>query len=394
MLKKNIALYVTGGIAAYKSVILLRELIKLNLEVQVVMTSNATKFVTPLTFSTLSKKQVLFDYNLNSAGVDHVELAQWTDLAIIAPATANFIGKMANGIADDFASTSLMAIKNENKCVFPAMNDEMLNNPANQRNIQRLKDDNMQIFNSEYGFLAEGYKANGRMMEPQKIINILFYQNNELSGKKILITAGGTREKIDPVRFIGNNSSGKMGYALADYANKQGADVTLISANSKLKKIDGITTIDVETSDELYNEITDNFADCDVLIMAAAVSDFKPQKYTDQKIKKDKNINSINIELEKTNDILKYFGTHKNNNQIVIGFAAETNDILKNAEKKLKEKNVDMLVLNDVSKKNIGFNSDDNKVTILFKNQDYVETEIMKKTEIAKVILEQLKKIS
>ncbi|MCF6515101.1 bifunctional phosphopantothenoylcysteine decarboxylase/phosphopantothenate--cysteine ligase CoaBC [Lactobacillus sp. S2-2] len=394
MLKKNIALYVTGGIAAYKSVILLRELIKLNLEVQVVMTSNATKFVTPLTFSTLSKKQVLFDYNLNSAGVDHVELAQWTDLAIIAPATANFIGKMANGIADDFASTSLMAIKNEKKYVFPAMNDEMLNNPVTQRNIQRLKDDNMQIFNSEYGFLAEGYKANGRMMEPQKIINTLFYQNNELSGKKILITAGGTREKIDPVRFIGNNSSGKMGYALADYANEQGADVTLISANSKLEKINGVTTIDVETSDELYNEISNNFANCDVLIMSAAVSDFKPQKYTDQKIKKDKNINSINIELEKTNDILKYFGTHKNNNQIVVGFAAETNDILKNAEKKLKEKNVDMLVLNDVSKKNIGFNSDDNKVTILFKNQDYVETEVMKKTEIAKVILEQLKKIS
>lgn len=393
MQKQNITLYVTGGIAAYKSIFLLRKLIKLGYDVKVVMTDSATKFITPLTFSTLSNHPVLFDYEFNSAKVDHIELAEWTDLAIIAPATANFIGKMANGIADDFALTSLLAIQNEKKYVYPAMNNEMLSNEATQRNLSQLKNDHMHVFDTEYGFLAEGYSAKGRMLEPDEIIETLFNQEKRLAGKKVLITAGGTREKIDPVRFIGNRSSGKMGYALAEYANKQGAEVTLISANSNLKKIDGIKTINVETSEELYNSIDQFFPICDVLIMSAAVSDFKPKQYENQKIKKVENQTSINLEFEKTKDILKYFGQHKNEKQIIIGFAAETNDILNNAQRKLLEKNVDMLVLNDVSDTRIGFNSDDNKVTILFQNQDYIETEVMKKNEIAKIILEQLEKL-
>lgn len=393
MQKQNITLYVTGGIAAYKSIFLLRKLIKLGYDVKVVMTDSATKFITPLTFSTLSNHPVLFDYEFNSAKVDHIELAEWTDLAIIAPATANFIGKMANGIADNFALTSLLAIQNEKKYVYPAMNNEMLSNEATQRNLSQLKNDHMHVFDTEYGFLAEGYSAKGRMLEPDEIIETLFNQEKRLAGKKVLITAGGTREKIDPVRFIGNRSSGKMGYALAEYANKQGAEVTLISANSNLKKIDGIKTINVETSEELYNSIDQLFPICDVLIMSAAVSDFKPKQYENQKIKKVENQTSINLEFEKTKDILKYFGQHKNEKQIIIGFAAETNDILNNAQRKLLEKNVDMLVLNDVSDTRIGFNSDDNKVTILFQNQDYIETEVMKKNEIAKIILEQLEKL-
>lgn len=393
MQKQNITLYITGGIAAYKSIFLLRKLIKLGYDVKVVMTDSATKFITPLTFSTLSNHPVLFDYEFNSAKVDHIELAEWTDLAIIAPATANFIGKMANGIADNFALTSLLAIQNEKKYVYPAMNNEMLSNEATQRNLSQLKNDHMHVFDTEYGFLAEGYSAKGRMLEPDEIIETLFNQEKRLAGKKVLITAGGTREKIDPVRFIGNRSSGKMGYALAEYANKQGAEVTLISANSNLKKIDGIKTINVETSEELYNSIDQFFPICDVLIMSAAVSDFKPKQYENQKIKKVENQTSINLEFEKTKDILKYFGQHKNEKQIIIGFAAETNDILNNAQRKLLEKNVDMLVLNDVSDTRIGFNSDDNKVTILFQNQDYIETEVMKKNEIAKIILEQLEKL-
>lgn len=393
MQKQNITLYVTGGIAAYKSIFLLRKLIKLGYDVKVVMTDSATKFITPLTFSTLSNHPVLLDYEFNSAKVDHIELAEWTDLAIIAPATANFIGKMANGIADNFALTSLLAIQNEKKYVYPAMNNEMLSNEATQRNLSQLKNDHMHVFDTEYGFLAEGYSAKGRMLEPDEIIETLFNQEKRLAGKKVLITAGGTREKIDPVRFIGNRSSGKMGYALAEYANKQGAEVTLISANSNLKKIDGIKTINVETSEELYNSINQFFPICDVLIMSAAVSDFKPKQYENQKIKKVENQTSINLEFEKTKDILKYFGQHKNEKQIIIGFAAETNDILNNAQRKLLEKNVDMLVLNDVSDTRIGFNSDDNKVTILFQNQDYIETEVMKKNEIAKIILEQLEKL-
>lgn len=393
MQKQNITLYITGGIAAYKSIFLLRKLIKLGYDVKVVMTDSATKFITPLTFSTLSNHPVLFDYEFNSAKVDHIELAEWTDLAIIAPATANFIGKMANGIADDFALTSLLAIQNEKKYVYPAMNNEMLSNEATQRNLSQLKNDHMHVFDTEYGFLAEGYSAKGRMLEPDEIIETLFNQEKRLAGKKVLITAGGTREKIDPVRFIGNRSSGKMGYALAEYANKQGAEVTLISANSNLKKIDGIKTINVETSEELYNSIDQFFPICDVLIMSAAVSDFKPKQYENQKIKKVENQTSINLEFEKTKDILEYFGQHKNEKQIIIGFAAETNDILNNAQRKLLEKNVDMLVLNDVSDTRIGFNSDDNKVTILFQNQDYIETEVMKKNEIAKIILEQLEKL-
>lgn len=393
MQKQNITLYITGGIAAYKSIFLLRKLIKLGYDVKVVMTDSATKFITPLTFSTLSNHPVLFDYEFNSAKVDHIELAEWTDLAIIAPATANFIGKMANGIADNFALTSLLAIQNEKKYVYPAMNNEMLSNEATQRNLSQLKNDHMHVFDTEYGFLAEGYSAKGRMLEPDEIIETLFNQEKRLAGKKVLITAGGTREKIDPVRFIGNRSSGKMGYALAEYANKQGAEVTLISANSNLKKIDGIKTINVETSEELYNSIDQLFPICDVLIMSAAVSDFKPKQYENQKIKKVENQTSINLEFEKTKDILEYFGQHKNEKQIIIGFAAETNDILNNAQRKLLEKNVDMLVLNDVSDTRIGFNSDDNKVTILFQNQDYIETEVMKKNEIAKIILEQLEKL-
>lgn len=393
MQKQNITLYITGGIAAYKSIFLLRKLIKLGYDVKVVMTDSATKFITPLTFSTLSNHPVLFDYEFNSAKVDHIELAEWTDLAIIAPATANFIGKMANGIADNFALTSLLAIQNEKKYVYPAMNNEMLSNEATQRNLSQLKNDHMHVFDTEYGFLAEGYSAKGRMLEPDEIIETLFNQEKRLAGKKVLITAGGTREKIDPVRFIGNRSSGKMGYALAEYANKQGAEVTLISANSNLKKIDGIKTINVETSEELYNSIDQFFPICDVLIMSAAVSDFKPKQYENQKIKKVENQTSINLEFEKTKDILEYFGQHKNEKQIIIGFAAETNDILNNAQRKLLEKNVDMLVLNDVSDTRIGFNSDDNKVTILFQNQDYIETEVMKKNEIAKIILEQLEKL-
>ncbi|AEN99088.1 Coenzyme A biosynthesis bifunctional protein coaBC [Fructilactobacillus sanfranciscensis TMW 1.1304] len=394
MQNKKIVLYVTGSIAAYKSVYLLRLFQKQGADVKVVMTPFAEKFVSQLTFASLAKCPVYSESNFTNHGetIDHIELAKWADISVVAPASADFIAKMANGIADNFALTTLLAT-DTSKYVVPAMNDVMWNNFATRKNIETLEQNGIKILNPEYGRLAEGYKAKGRMIEPEEIVQTIYASDNPklLSGKNVLITAGGTIEDIDPVRYISNRSTGKMGYALADVAVKQGANVTLISANCHLQVPENINFIKVKTSDELKNSILTKLPKNDVLIMAAAVSDFKPVHVAKQKIKKSDDSNELVLHLQKTDDILKLVADQKKANQVIIGFAAETNDVKRNAKLKLEKKHLDFIVLNDVSNQKIGFGSDDNQVTIMNKNGILKQTGIESKEKIAKTIINVIK---
>ncbi|WP_191995763.1 bifunctional phosphopantothenoylcysteine decarboxylase/phosphopantothenate--cysteine ligase CoaBC [Fructilactobacillus sanfranciscensis] len=394
MQNKKIVLYVTGSIAAYKSVYLLRLFQKQGADVKVVMTPFAEKFVSQLTFASLAKCPVYSESNFTNHGetIDHIELAKWADISVVAPASADFIAKMANGIADNFALTTLLATDTP-KYVVPAMNDVMWNNFATRKNIETLEQNGIKILNPEYGRLAEGYKAKGRMIEPEEIVQTIYASDNPklLSDKNVLITAGGTIEDIDPVRYISNRSTGKMGYALADVAVKQGANVTLISANCHLQVPENINFIKVKTSDELKNSILTKLPKNDVLIMAAAVSDFKPVHVAKQKIKKSDDSNELVLHLQKTDDILKLVADQKKANQVIIGFAAETNDVKRNAKLKLEKKHLDLIVLNDVSNQKIGFGSDDNQVTIMNKNGILKQTGIESKEKIAKTIINVIK---
>ncbi|MCZ2491036.1 bifunctional phosphopantothenoylcysteine decarboxylase/phosphopantothenate--cysteine ligase CoaBC [Dellaglioa carnosa] len=386
---KKIGLIITGGIAAYKSLGLVRSMIKQGAEVRVVMTNAATKFVTPLSFETLSKNNVLTDLfsEKESEHVAHIEFADWADLMVVAPITANMIAKMANGIADDFASTTLLATEAP-KVIVPAMNEHMLMNPAMQRNLRLLEQDGVQIIEPETGFLAEGYSGKGRFPELETImavVNANFSDKNKpLKGKNILVTAGGTQERIDPVRFIGNDSSGKMGFAIAIEAQKLGANVTLVSGVSKLPDPVGITTIRVKTAVELSEAITRRFDEQNILIMAAAVSDYRVQNVADQKIKKDED--TLTLTLEKNPDILKQLGKIKQD-QYLVGFAAETQNGLINAQEKLEKKNLNLLVLNDVSNAAIGFNSNDNEVTLLRPQMENIFIKQTSKKQIARELL-------
>ncbi|WP_409022616.1 bifunctional phosphopantothenoylcysteine decarboxylase/phosphopantothenate--cysteine ligase CoaBC [Dellaglioa sp. P0083] len=386
---KKIGLVVTGGIAAYKSLGLVRELIKQGASVRVAMTKAATEFVAPLSFETLSKNRVLTDlFSVKeSKYVAHIEFADWAELMVIAPATANIIAKMANGIADDFVSTTLLATEAQ-KILVPAMNEHMLMNPATQRNLKFLEQNNVQIIEPEIGFLAEGYSGKGRFPELNVIMSVIqasFEDSDKpLEGKNVLVTAGGTRERIDPVRFIANDSSGKMGFAIAIEAQKLGANVTLISGISQLPDPIGVTTIRVTTALELSEAINKQFDDQNILIMAAAVSDYRVQNVADQKIKKAES--TLTLILEKNPDILKHLGQIKQN-QYLVGFAAETQNGLENAQEKLEKKNLDLLVLNDVSNSAIGFNSNDNEVTLLRPNRKNDFIKQTSKKQIAKELL-------
>lgn len=386
---KKIGLVVTGGIAAYKSLGLVRALIKQGANVRVAMTKAATEFVTPLSFETLSKNRVLTDlFSVKeSEHVAHIEFADWAELMVIAPATANIIAKMANGIADDFVSTTLLATEAQ-KIVVPAMNEHMLMNPATKRNLKFLEQNNVQIIEPEIGFLAEGYSGKGRFPELNAIMSVIqasFEDSDKpLEGKNVLVTAGGTQERIDPVRFIANDSSGKMGFAIAIEAQKLGANVTLISGISQLPDPIGVTTIRVTTALELSEAINKRFDDQNILIMAAAVSDYRVQNVADQKIKKAES--TLTLILEKNPDILKHLGQIKQN-QYLVGFAAETQNGLENAQEKLEKKNLDLLVLNDVSNSAIGFNSNDNEVTLLRPNRKNDFIKQTSKKQIAKELL-------
>ncbi|MFT8908465.1 MAG: bifunctional phosphopantothenoylcysteine decarboxylase/phosphopantothenate--cysteine ligase CoaBC [Lentilactobacillus diolivorans] len=385
---KKITLFVTGSIAVYKSLILTRLLVKNNNDVQVVMTEAAQKFVTPLAFQTLSKHRVVTDdfSSDDPKSIPHVKLADETDLAIVAPATANTIAKMADGIADNVVNATLLATTSP-IFVIPAMNNHMFNNFATQNNLTRLASAGIHVMTPETGFLAEGYSGQGRMPEPETILNWVMssYQPvpTALTGKKVVVTAGGTREPLDPVRYLTNHSSGKMGYAIAHAAQLAGAEVTLISANSSLQIPNHVRLINVETAADMLTAVHKAFQSADVLIMSAAIADFRPAHVADRKIKKSTDNQRMTLDLIRNPDILETVGQTKQKDQVMIGFAAETNDLIMNAQKKIKVKNLDMIVANDVSKKTIGFNSDNNQVTFLFANGDQIKTDVESKQQIA-----------
>lgn len=392
--QQHVALYVTGSIAAYKALALTRLFVKDGAAVRVVMTKAAEAFVTPLSFQILSKNAVVTDMFAGTQvkAVDHIELADWTDLAVVAPATADIIAKLANGIADDMVSLTLLATTAP-KLVVPAMNQHMLENSATQRNLAILKQDGISVMTPASGFLAEGYSGRGRMPEPETIMQTvknLKPHTTPLTGKKVVVTAGGTRERIDPVRFITNDSSGKMGYALAEEMRDQGADVTLISAPTKLEAPVGVNLVPVLTTEDLAEAVTKFFKQADILVMAAAVADFKLLNSADQKIKKSADNDQMTLQLTKTADILKQVAKLKRSDQITVGFAAETQNLLDNAQKKLVSKQLDLLIANDVSKPGVGFNGDTNQVTILQPGQAPIKTKLADKHVIAKQVVDQI----
>lgn len=388
----KVAVYITGGIAAYKAVNFVRLLQKNGHTVRVGMTKNSQNFVGSQTLAALTKYPVLDDlwHKENEARISHIELADWSEAAVVVPADANIIGKMAQGLADDAVSTTLLATSTP-KFVVPAMNVHMWESPALQRNLKLLKNDGVQILDPDSGRLAEGYSGKGRMPEPDRIYQWFIDSMTKdlpLQGKKILVTAGGTREQIDPVRFIGNNSSGKMGVAVATQAANLGAEVDLVygQVSIPLPINHRIKLYPIKSTEDLLTEVKTLFKDEDTLIMAAAPADFRSKNYVDHKIKKQKDINNFQIEFEKTPDILKAIGQLKTEKQLVIGFAAETNDLLVNAEKKLTSKKADYIIANDVSKGVFG--SDENEVVILAKDGKQTSLPKMTKVELAKKILE------
>ena len=392
MLKgKKIAVYITGGIAAYKAADLVRRLIKQGAEVRVAMTKAATEFITPYTLQILSKNEVFTNVfeDKDPAEVSHIHLADWSELAVVAPATANVMAKMAHGIADDFVTTTLVATTAP-VFIVPAMNTHMLENPATVRNWERLEQDGHFVMEPDTGFLAEGYEGRGRFPEPEAIVEAiqeyLIRQQTDLplSGKKVVVTAGGTKERIDPVRYITNDSSGKMGYQLAMAARDKGAKVVLISASTQFKKPFGMEVIAVESAQQMSDAVFKEFESADIVIMAAAVSDYTPETQATQKIKKKEN--QMVISLAKTQDILATMGQQKSH-QFLVGFAAETHGVAEYAMGKLEKKNADMIVANDVSKPHAGFNKDTNEVTIFMVDEEPVELSVNSKQAIAEEIL-------
>jgi len=389
---KKIVLGVCGSIAAYKSAVLARLLIKSGAEVQILMTPSASGFITPLTLSTLTKRPVLTQFEKPEGGEwnSHVDLGLWADLMVIAPATANTIAKMANGICDSL----LLATYLSARCpvlVAPAMDLDMYQHPSTLNNIARLELFGNQIIDAEHGELASGLVGTGRMAEPESIIEILenhFQEKSALAGKKVLITAGPTYEAIDPVRFIGNHSSGKMGFAIAEAAASQGAQVTLVAGPTNLS-IDGSVNLKrVTSAADMLKVCIEEYEDQDILVLAAAVADYRPKEISDQKIKKKGD--TMHIHLVKNPDIAATLGAKKKDKQFMVGFALETQDEKSNALKKLKAKNLDMIVLNSLNDEGAGFGHDTNKITILHKDNNSQEFGLKTKQEVANDIVNEI----
>ena len=397
MLKgKHIVLGITGGIAAYKSVMLLRLLKKAGAEVQVVMTPSAKEFVTPVTFSSLSGNPVVSEFFTANTGEwhSHVDLGLWADLMVIAPATASTIAKMANGVADNMLITTYLSAK-EDVMIAPAMDLDMWKHPSTQRNISTLEKDGVLIVSPGSGELASGLDGKGRMAEPQEIfveIQKYFCKKRDFEGKKVLVTAGPTYENIDPVRFIGNYSSGKMGFEIAREFATRGAEVYLISGPVSLDTpaFENIKRINVTSAEEMFKVSSEIFNDIDIAVFAAAVADYAPDKFYDKKIKREKEEEVI-IRLHRNPDIAASLSKIKGK-QITIGFALETNDELANAKKKLQTKHLDMIVLNSLNDPEAGFMKDTNKVTIICNNGDVKDYEAKSKSEVAKDIVDELKR--
>lgn len=372
MLKgKKIVLGITGSIAAYKACLIIRELIKRGAEVQVVITPAGKEFITPITLSALTHKPVISEFFSQRDGTwhSHVDIGMWADAMLIAPCTASTFGKMAHGIADNMLITTYLSMKAP-VFIAPAMDLDMYAHPSTQSNMQTLVSFGNHIIEPASGFLASGLEGKGRMEEPETIVNALdrffdeqLYADNPLRGKRILITAGPTYEKIDPVRFIGNYSSGKMGFAIAEECQKRGAVVTLVTGSVALSCSNGIKRIDVESCKEMYDATTKAFADSDIAILAAAVADFKPQTEASQKIKHGES--GMTIKLCPTQDIAEALGKQKRNDQTIVAFALETNDEELNAKKKLEKKNADFIVLNSLRNEGTCFQTDNNQIEII-----------------------------
>jgi phosphopantothenoylcysteine decarboxylase / phosphopantothenate---cysteine ligase len=384
---KKILLAVTGSIAAYKTAVLTRLLVKAGAEVKVVMTAAAKDFVTPLSLSTLSKNPVLADLAENASWANHVMLGRWADVMLIAPLSCNTLAKMATGLCDNL----LMAVYLSATCpivVAPAMDEDMWHHDTTKNNLKILRGFGNHIIPAEHGELASGLVGEGRMAEPETIVNWLnsfFLNENELSGKRILITAGPTYERIDPVRFIGNHSSGKMGIAIAEEMKNRGGDVTLVLGPSGIKVNEGINVINVTTAAEMFDACEKKFAATDIAIMSAAVADYTPLQVAEEKIKKTEN--NFSVSLTKTKDILKTLGQLKTGNQILVGFALETNNETENALQKLQTKNADLIVLNSLQDAGAGFGHDTNKITIFDKTGKAYPFDVKSKKEVAKDIV-------
>lgn len=386
---KKILLCVTGGIAVYKAVALVSKLTQAGAEVKVIMSESAMEFVQPLSFQVMSKNDVFYDTfdEKDSSVIAHIDLADWPDLVLVAPATANMIGKLANGIADQMITTTLLATTAP-VWIAPAMNVHMYDHPAVLRNIDRLAQDGYSFIEPSEGYLACGYVGKGRLEEPEKITALVskFFEPKEqpLKGKKVVVTAGPTRERIDPVRYLTNFSSGKMGYAMATAARDLGADVTLVSGPVDLPEPTGMTVVQVESAEDMLQAVLSVYEQSDLAIKTAAVADYRPKNAMNQKMKKQEG-DSV-IELERTTDILKTLG-EKKTHQLLIGFAAETNDVLHYAQGKLQKKNADYIVANDVSQTDRGFGTDENTVTLVG-HGDYVKSfPSLQKEALAKQLL-------
>lgn len=393
--EKHITLTVSGSVASYKAATLARELQRAGATVRVVLTASAAKFVTAATFAALTKQPVLTDDGWWQADgqISHIELADWTDLALAAPASANLMAQFANGLADDVASATWLATAAP-KVVVPAMNTHMWQAPATQRNCHQLTADGVHVLRPATGPLAEGYSGQGRFLEPAEIVRQLselpLFGAQTLAGKHVLVTAGGTRERLDPVRFLTNDSSGKMGYAVAAAAQQAGAMVTLITAPTKLRAPAGVTVVPIQSTTDLAQAVLDRFPANDALVMAAAVADFQPVAVADQKIKKTPANDEFILKLKKTPDILKEVAKIKRADQVTVGFAAETQNVLANGEKKLQSKHLDMLVANDVSRADIGFNSDENQVTFILPDGVTDQTPKTSKKVIARALVDRV----
>lgn len=391
MLKgKSILLGVTGSIAAYKITGLITALRRLNAEVNVIMTKNATEIITPLTMERLSGNRCIvdtFDKNVQYS-VKHISLAESADLVMVAPATANVIGKIACGIADDMLTTTVMACK----CpiyISPAMNTNMFENPIVQDNISRLKTFGYKIIEPAVGWLACGSVGAGKMPDPEVLLDYIINElghKKDMLGKRVLVTAGATCEAIDPVRYITNHSTGKMGFAIAAACARRGAEVTLVKAETTAPVPRFVNVTEVKSAEEMFNVVRDNFENNDIVIKAAAVADYTPVKTADNKIKKTEG--ELNIELKRTKDILKWLGEHKKS-QYLCGFSMETQNLVENSQKKLKEKNADMIVANNLKVEGAGFGTDTNVVTLITKDGS-VELPKMSKDEVADRILDKI----
>lgn len=386
---KTIVLGVTGSIAAYKIANLTSMLVKLHADVHVLMTKNATNFINPITFETLTGHKCLidtFDRNFNY-NIEHVSLGEKADVVLVAPASANMIAKMANGIADDMLSTTILACWC-NKIVAPAMNTNMYENPMTQANLQKLRDFGMEVIEPDSGRLACNRIGKGKMPSEEVLLEYILKEvqfEKDMRGQKVLVTAGATREAIDPVRYITNHSTGKMGYALATVAMRRGADVTLVTGKTNLTLPICTRVIEVESAQEMFEVVVEEAQDQDIVIKAAAVADYTPAVVSDEKIKKGSGVTSLT--LKRTTDILAWLGAHKKPGQYLCGFSMETENLMENSRKKLEKKNVDMMVANNLKVDGAGFGTDTNVATLIME-EGVIELPLMSKEEVAADILD------